>query len=305
VLFRYEVNIVFKGEAGVDGGGLFNEWLTLLTPRLFSPPLFLPVVERDCITPILRLNPLPFHFFSNADDCKQHLRLVGIILGLSVKRGVPLGVRLSSGLCKMLLGQSPCFDDLQTELPDEYEWMKDGVRHLDTQDESCCRQFVTPSREMQVWQSITRLRETNDGLCDNMLRLFEQRCLGHRGPLDDDEATSNIAGMCFVGNNCALSSSNFQQYVESVVQKQFVVNYQDTLPHILPSFQQVANVEADACDHVALQEALAGLNSRVLLARVLLLFICFTGSIALDANEIIDVWKSFSKGCLILPFFSF
>ena len=42
VLFRYEVNVVFKGEAGVDGGGLVNEWLTLLTPRLFCAPLFLP-----------------------------------------------------------------------------------------------------------------------------------------------------------------------------------------------------------------------------------------------------------------------
>ncbi len=87
--------------------------------------------------------------------------------------------------------------------------MKDGVRHLDTQDESCCRQFVTPSREMQVWQIMTRLRETNDGLYDNMLRLFEQRCVGHTRPLDDDEALSSIGGMCFgVENDCTLSSSN-------------------------------------------------------------------------------------------------
>ncbi len=267
--FRYEANVVFKGEAGVDGGGLFNEWLTLLTPRLFCAPLFLPVVEKDCITPIIRLNPLPFPFFSTADDCRQHLRLIGIVLGLSVHRGVPIGVRLSSGFCKMLLGQSPCFDDLKTELPDEHEWMKGGLRHSDTEDESYSRKFVTPSREVQVWQSIMRLRQTCASSYNNMLRLFEQRCLGHSGPLDDDEASSNIACMCFVEHDCALSTSNFQQYVQSVVKKQLFVNYQDTLPLIQPAFQNIVNLEDGGYDHTAIQEILAGVNSRVLRARFL------------------------------------
>ena len=261
-MFRLAVNVMFKGEAGVDGGGLFNEWLTLLAPSLFCPPLFLPVVEKDCITPLLRLNPLPFPFFSTADECRQHLRLAGIVLGLSVNRGVPLGVRFSSWFCKMLLGQPPCFDDLQTELPDEHEWMKGGVGHMDTAEESCCRTFVTPSRELQVWQIIMRLRQTDARIYNGMLRLFEQRCLGHSGPLDDDEASSNIASMCFVRHDCALSSSNFQQYKQSVVKKQLVVNYQDTLPLILPVFQRIVNLEDGGYDHVDIQEALAGVNSR-------------------------------------------
>ena len=261
-MFRSAVNVTFKGEAGVDGGGLFNEWLTLLTPRLFCPPLFLPVVEKDCITPLLRLNPLPFPFFSTADECRQHLRLAGIVLGLSVNRGVPLGVRFSSWFCKMLLGQPPCFDDLQTELPDEHEWMKGGVGCFDTEDESCSRAFVTPSRELQVWQIIMRLRQADARSYNDMLRLFEQRCLGHSGPLDDDEASSNIASMCSVGHDCALSSSNFQQYKQSVVTKQLVVNYQDTLPLILPVFQSIVNLEDGGYDHAEIQEVLAGVNSR-------------------------------------------
>ena len=272
VLFRYEVNVVFQGEAGVDGGGLFNEWLTLLTPRLFCAPLFLPVIEKDCITPLIRLNPLPFPFFSTADECRQHLRLIGIVLGLSVQRGVPLGVRLSSGFCKALLGQSPCFDDLQSELPDEHEWMKGGLRNLDTEDESCSRKFVTPSREVQVWQSIVRLRQTDTRSFDDMLRLFEQRCLGHSGPLDDDESSANIACMCCVEHDCALSSSNFQHYVQSVVQKQLVVNYHDTLPTILSAFQNIVNLEDGGYVHTGIQDILAGVNCRVLRVGFLLSF---------------------------------
>ena len=147
---------------------------------------------------------------------------------------------------------------------------------------------------------MTRLRETNDGLYDNMLRLFEQRCVGHTRPLDDDEALSSIGGMCFgVENDCTLSSSNFQQYVESVVKKQFVVNYQDILPHVLPAFQQVANVEADACDHDVLREILAGLKCPRIDCQVFVFIHMFYRQHC--TNEIIDVWKSFSKGCIFPP----
>jgi hypothetical protein len=79
---------VFKDEEGIDGGGLFNEWLSLLTPQLFRPPLFLPVVEKDCLTPVMRLNPMPFPLFAAPSDCIQRLRLAGVLLGLSVSRGV-------------------------------------------------------------------------------------------------------------------------------------------------------------------------------------------------------------------------
>jgi len=68
--------------------------------------------------------------------------------------------------------------------------------------------------------------------------------------------------MCFVRHDCALSSSNFQQYKQSVVKKQLVVNYQDTLPLILPVFQRIVNLEDGGYDHVDIQEALAGVNSR-------------------------------------------
>ena len=85
---RFELRIVFKHEEGIDGGGLFNEWMSLLAPQLFRPPLFLPVVEKGCITPVVRLNPMPFPLFAAPGDCIHRLRLAGVVLGLSVSRGV-------------------------------------------------------------------------------------------------------------------------------------------------------------------------------------------------------------------------
>jgi hypothetical protein len=264
---RFQLRIVFKGEEGVDGGGLFNDWMSLLTPKLFCPPLFLPVIENDCLTPLLRLNPLPFPFFATADECRQRLRLVGAVLGFSVSRGLPLGVRLSSGFCKVLLGEEPCFDDLKGELPDEYAWMKDvkDTMHragaqiggenaaaaaaaacaaadakLHVGEDSCGRPLSTPSRKAQVWQSIQLLMQAESGAYDGMMELFQQGCMRSAGRLLDDELASNIACMCGVSDDTILSGFNFDDYVACVVRKQMLVNTQDIVSLIYPAFQAAA-----------------------------------------------------------------
>lgn len=254
-----EVVVEFRGEEGVDGGGLFNEWMSLLTKQLFCPPLFLPVTEKGCLMHCLRLNPMPEQFFPSPADCHQRLRLVGILLGLSVSRRVPLGVDLTPAFCKLLLRHEANFEDLRAELPDEYEWMNDiktamqqascaaqdpshaADAKLRVNDEEHRRLFNTPSRRLQVWECINRLKEARPDAYGDMLGLFEERCLRHSGRPDDDEVLSFVplepssqSGDAFV------SGRNFEEYVASAVKKQLSTNLQEAMAHIYPPFEAAA-----------------------------------------------------------------
>ena len=257
-LSETNIQIKFKGEEGVDGGGLFNEWMTLLTQRLFCPPLFLPVYEKRCLTRYLRLNPMSMSFFQESNDCQQLLRLAGIVLGLSVRYNVPLGIDLTPGFCKLLLGEEACFEDLRVELPDEYEWMCEiketmwqaasaaqdprgaADAKLHVTEEEYRRSFSTPSRRRQVWECINGLKEARPDAYGDMLRLFEERCLHHSGHPDDDEVSSFVPSQPSPSGDNFVSGSNFDEYVASAVKKQLCANMQDVFCHIYSSFQATA-----------------------------------------------------------------
>jgi TPR repeat protein len=261
-----DIQIKFKGEEGVDGGGLFNEWMTLLTQQLFCPPLFLPVYEKRCLTRYLRLNPLSMSFFHDPNDCEQLLRLAGVVLGLSVRRNVPLGIDLTPGFCKLLLGEEARFEDLRVELPDEYEWMfdiKETMRQaaaaaqdaqgaadarLHVTEEEYRRGFHTPSRRRQVWECINGLKEARPDAYGDMLKLFEERCLRHSGHPDDDEVSSYVPWQLSSFGDEFVSGSNFDEYVASAVKKQLCTNMQDVIRHIYSSFQATALEIGDSED---------------------------------------------------------
>ena len=160
-----------------------------------------------------------------------------MLLGLSVSRNAPLGVRLSTGFCKLLLGEEPCFDDLKSEIPDEHAWMKDVKRAMDMArdqhkdspssaaasaaaaadaklhpgDELCSRQLLTPSPKMQVWDCLAHLAAASAGVDDGLMAAFEQSCAGYSGRLRDDDATSDISCLCGVSKGSTLSGDNFEQ----------------------------------------------------------------------------------------------
>ena len=105
----------FEGEDGRDAGGLFKEWMSEISKQLVTAPLFLPVFSDSHGTAICqRLNPLPEEL--GLQQPEQQLRLLGIVLGLSVVRRIPIGENLSMALAKLLLGQQPELEDLQYEL---------------------------------------------------------------------------------------------------------------------------------------------------------------------------------------------
>jgi TPR repeat protein len=258
-----DFKIKFIREEGIDGGGLFNEWMSLLTKELFCPPLFLPIVEKGCLARFLRLNPMSMSFFQNPNDCCERLRLAGIVLGFSFRRGVPLGVDLTPGFCKLLLGEEACFEDLRIELPHEYQWMSeikeamqqaalaaDDPAHaadakLHVAEEEYRRGLHTPSRRRQVWECINGLKEARPDAYGDMLRLFEERCLRHSGRPDDDEVSSFVPLQLSAGGDDFVSGSNFEEYVQNAVQKQLRTNLQEVMCHIYPSFQAVVLGQED------------------------------------------------------------
>jgi hypothetical protein len=175
-----------------------------------------------------------------------------------------LGVRLTPAFCKLLLGEVASFDDLKSELPDEYEWIK-GVKDAMAQaaaaagaenaaaaacaaadaklhvgEEGCGRLLVTPSPKNQVFQSMKLFRQTNAADDDGALELLEERCLLHAARLPDEEASTNIAWLSSLSDDAVLCGDNFDLYVDGVVQQQLVMNTADIFQHIYPAFQAAA-----------------------------------------------------------------
>ena len=173
-------------------------------------------------------------------------------------------MRLTPAFCKLLLGEAASFDDLKSELPDEYEWIK-GVKDAMAQaaadagaesaavaacaaadaklhvgEEGCGRLLVTPSPKVQVFESLKLFRQTNAADHDGAMELFEERCLHHAACLPDDEVSSNIAWLSSLSDDALLCGNNFDLYVDSVVQQQLVINTADVFRHIFPAFQAAA-----------------------------------------------------------------
>lgn len=53
-----DVNVVFKGEEGIDGGGLSREWITLALKEVFNPDVGLFTTTSNGVT--MRPNPLSY-----------------------------------------------------------------------------------------------------------------------------------------------------------------------------------------------------------------------------------------------------
>ncbi|GLE01980.1 hypothetical protein PINS_up010818 [Pythium insidiosum] len=127
------IRVVFKGESGIDAGGLHREWLMLLNEKLIEPDvgLFRCINRRD---QTYFINPN-----SAVDNGTDHLVYffgAGRMIGRALLDGAVLGFHLSVPLLKMILGTPITFDDLEffdEELHRNLKWLleHEGVEELD------------------------------------------------------------------------------------------------------------------------------------------------------------------------------
>ena len=110
------LRVTFKGEEGVDGGGLTREWFQVLATEMFNPnyALFIPSEEGNTFQPnpnssVNQLEHLPYFNF------------VGTVIGLAVYHGVMLDAYFTRSLYKHMLGIPPDYRDIQSVMPEYYK----------------------------------------------------------------------------------------------------------------------------------------------------------------------------------------
>ena len=123
--------VTFKGDEGVDAGGLTDDWLSLFMQEAMSPfrnpPLFLLIRQDDATREAvcLRLNHSMHAFGVDADAQRALMRTFGFVLAACLKRGrfACNKYMLSRALLLQLLGQElpPGLLGLAEEFPEEYE----------------------------------------------------------------------------------------------------------------------------------------------------------------------------------------
>ena len=243
-----------------------------ISKLLITTPLFLPVFSDVHGTLICqRLNPLPKEL--GLEHPEHHLRLLGIVLGLSVVRKVPIGENLSMTLAKVLLDHQPELEDLQYELPDEYQSLSvlqnkskeelDDFFHVDVDDESLHHRFTTKSRIIQLQQSVEYLRSRASLASSRQLEVYTQFMdrqaeasamygddrVESKVEEDRDSSTSSLGDKLVSGETPRpgreriVRGSNFKQYLQLTVNKLCVTNVKDLMQHLLPGFNDVVPEE--------------------------------------------------------------
>jgi hypothetical protein len=101
------LRIVFDGEPGEDGGGLYRDWSTLIMREFVDREMLVPTEDGSDI------------FTINGEKTihEDYWKMLGIVLGLSLIQDTIIPFKLSVGFFKVLLNEFVEFDDLKSEYP--------------------------------------------------------------------------------------------------------------------------------------------------------------------------------------------
>jgi len=92
------LRIVFKGEEGLDAGGLKKEWFLLLVREVFNPEHGMFIYDED--SQFCYFNP-------NSFETSDQFFLVGVVLGLAIYNSTILDVALPPFAFRKLLASAP------------------------------------------------------------------------------------------------------------------------------------------------------------------------------------------------------
>mmetsp|Transcript_15702 Transcript_15702/g.15839 ORF Transcript_15702/g.15839 Transcript_15702/m.15839 type:complete len:1240 (+) Transcript_15702:142-3861(+) len=109
------MKVIFRGEEGIDEGGVKKEFFQLLTSQLFD-------IQYGMFT---EMNDKRVMWFNkDCDWSSNEYRLVGILIGLAVYNGVLLDIHLPQVLYKKLLRHTVGLDDVMDIDPEMYKGLK-------------------------------------------------------------------------------------------------------------------------------------------------------------------------------------
>ncbi|KAJ8614131.1 hypothetical protein CTAYLR_004640 [Chrysophaeum taylorii] len=102
---RKQLKVAFRGEEGVDEGGVANEFLQLATKSLFSPSRGNFVEEEGGL------------WFSRSSDRDDEFELAGILLGIAIHNSILVDAPFPLPLWKKLLDKPVDLEDLRDASP--------------------------------------------------------------------------------------------------------------------------------------------------------------------------------------------
>ncbi|CBJ29420.1 conserved unknown protein [Ectocarpus siliculosus] len=140
-------------EAGIDGGGVFKEYMDLLTKRAFDPQYALFVATQD---QYLFPNPAASMV---ADDYLFHFEFLGRVLAKAVFEDILVEPQFSPVFLNKLLGRYNYIDDLYSLDPEVYRNLMQlkGIVHSGGDVADLCLTFsasTTAFGETKVWDLI-------------------------------------------------------------------------------------------------------------------------------------------------------
>jgi E3 ubiquitin-protein ligase HUWE1 len=111
---RGKLEVSFRGEEGIDAGGLTREWYTLVARDIFRPDYGMWTLSEDGVT----YQPNPLSKLLIGEDHLDWFKFVGRVLGKAVADGHLLDIHFTRSLYKHLLGMPVSIGDLEAIDPE-------------------------------------------------------------------------------------------------------------------------------------------------------------------------------------------
>ena len=116
--WRGRLSITFRGEEGIDAGGLTREWYQVLAREIFNPNYALFTAAADGAT--FQPNPLSNINMNHLD----YFKFVGRIIGKAVVDGHLMDAHFTRSFYKHVLGVAVDYTDIEALEPDYYKSLK-------------------------------------------------------------------------------------------------------------------------------------------------------------------------------------
>ena len=104
------IYVNYLGENGMDFGGVFVDWITSIGRALVAEKILVPTEDEGAA---LTIN-------SERNISEHNMNFFGVILGLAVLHDAYIGIPISVGLFKYLIGEKVALADLKHEFPQLY-----------------------------------------------------------------------------------------------------------------------------------------------------------------------------------------
>eukprot|EP00470_Lotharella_oceanica_P007318 CAMPEP_0170191756 /NCGR_PEP_ID=MMETSP0040_2-20121228/52448_1 /TAXON_ID=641309 /ORGANISM="Lotharella oceanica, Strain CCMP622" /LENGTH=816 /DNA_ID=CAMNT_0010439909 /DNA_START=11 /DNA_END=2461 /DNA_ORIENTATION=- len=130
--FKKPLKIKFKGEEGVDEGGVKKEFFQLVVAQLFNPKYGMFTYDKESHI---------CWFNKNSVSSDEEFELIGIVLGLAIYNGVILDLRFPMFVYKKLMGYDATMKDLQEVDPEIAKGFEKLLRFDGDVENTYCRTF--------------------------------------------------------------------------------------------------------------------------------------------------------------------